>query len=78
MGKLGYVTIPVKIPKQLKKLLDKYGIKPGPIIRKALQEEVKRRILREIAETASQLSDAARSIPDEETARLIREDREAR
>jgi len=36
-----YVTVSAKIPRKLKKLLDEYGIKPGPIIRKALEEEVK-------------------------------------
>ena len=63
---MGYVTVSVKIPKWLKELLDKYGIKPGPIVRKALEEEVKK--------IASKLS----HISDEEVASLIREDREKR
>jgi len=39
---MSYVTVSVKIPKWLKGLLDKYGIKPDPVVRKALEEEVKR------------------------------------
>ena len=46
---MGYVTVSAKIPRRLKELLDRYGIKPGPIIRRAL-EEVRRRILEEAGE----------------------------
>ena len=73
---MGYVTVSAKIPRRLKELLDKYGIKPGPIIRRALEEEVKRRMLGEIEEMARELSRRVSHIPDEEIARIIREDRE--
>jgi len=75
---VGYVTVSAKIPRELKELLDKYGIKPGPVIRRALEEEVKRKILEEIEEKARQLSKKLSHITDEEIARIIREDREAR
>lgn len=75
---MGYVTVSAKIPRELKELLDKYGIKPGPVIRRALEEEVKRKILEEIEEKARQLSKKLSHITDEEIARIIREDREAR
>ncbi|MEM0001018.1 MAG: hypothetical protein QXY82_06840 [Desulfurococcaceae archaeon] len=42
---MDYVTVSAKIPRRLKELLIKYGIKPGPIIRRALEEEVKKRRL---------------------------------
>ncbi len=71
-----YVTVSAKIPRKLKKLLDEYGIKPGPIIRKALEEEVKKRILEDIEKRAKKLSRKLPEIPDEEIARIIREDRE--
>lgn len=75
---MSYVTVSAKIPRKLKELLDKYGIKPGPIIRRALEEEVRRKILEEAEERARELSKRVAHIPDEEVARLIREDREGR
>lgn len=73
---MDYVTVSAKIPRKLKELLDKYGIKPGPIIRETLEREVKRRILEEAEREAKKLSDKVSHITDEEIARLIREDRE--
>ena len=75
---MSYVTVSAKIPRRLKELLDKYGIKPGPVIREALKREVRRRILEEVEERARKLSGRVKHIPDEEIARIIREDREAR
>jgi len=75
---VGYVTVSAKIPRRLKELLVKYGIKPSPIIRKALEEEVKKRMLSEIEEKARKLSKKVSHISDEEIARIIREDRDRR
>jgi len=75
---LGYVTVSAKIPRRLKELLDKYGIKPGPIIRRALEEEVKKRVLAELEEKAREISGRLSHISDEEVVSLIREDRERR
>ncbi len=75
---MSYVTVSAKIPRKLKELLDKYGIKPGPIIRRALEEEVRRKILEEVEEKARELSKKVAHIPDEEIVKLIREDREGR
>ncbi|HDO20125.1 MAG: hypothetical protein NDF56_07540 [archaeon GB-1845-036] len=71
-----YVTVSAKIPSKLKQLLDKYGIKPSPIIRKALEEEVKRRMLDEIEGKARELRRKVAHISDEEIVKIIREDRE--
>ncbi|MCS7364690.1 MAG: hypothetical protein NDF54_04550 [archaeon GB-1867-035] len=73
---MSYVTVSAKIPRKLRQLLDKYGIKPSQIIRKALEEEVKRRMLKEIEEKAKELSRKVSHISDEEIVRIIREDRE--
>jgi len=73
---LSQVTVSAKIPRRLKELLDKYGIKPGPVIRRALEEEVRRRMLSEIEERAKKLSERVSHIPDEEIVEIIREDRE--
>lgn len=75
---MGYVTVSAKIPRKLKELLDKYDIKPSPIIRRALEEEVKERILNEVEVRARELSKKVSHIPDEEIARIIREYREGR
>ncbi len=58
--------------------MDKYGVKPGPIIREALEREVRRRILEELEKKAKRLSKKVSHISDEEIADIIREYREAR
>jgi hypothetical protein len=70
-----YITVSVKVQRRLKELLDKYGIRPGPLIRQALEEEVRRAVLRELEDEIKGISDEMRSISDEEVVRLIREDR---
>jgi polyhydroxyalkanoate synthesis regulator phasin len=75
---MGYVTVSAKVPSRLKEMMDKYGIKPGPIIREALEKEVKRRILDELERQASGLSDELSRVSDEKIVELIRRDREAR
>ncbi len=75
---MGYVTVSAKIPKKLKELLDRYGVRPGPIIRKALEEEVKKRVLEELEILSEELSKELSQISDEEVVELIREDREGR
>jgi hypothetical protein len=73
-----YITVSVKVPKRLKELLDKYGIRPGPLIRQALEEEVRRVVLRELEGEIKGISEEMKSISDEEVVRLIREDRRRR
>lgn len=73
-----YVTVSAKIPKRLKELLDRYGIKPGPVIRRALEEEVRRRRLEELEAKARELAEELPAISDEEVASLIRADRDGR
>lgn len=75
---MSYVTVSAKIPRKLKELIDRYGIKPGPVIRRALEEEVIRRRLDMLEERARELSKRLPRIPEEEVARLIREDRDER
>ncbi|MEM1661004.1 MAG: hypothetical protein QXR17_07710 [Candidatus Bathyarchaeia archaeon] len=75
---MDYVTVSAKIPKRLKELLIKYGIKPGPIIRRAPEEEVKKRMLEELEKKSRELSKELSHVSDEEVVELIREDREGR
>ncbi|MCD6301066.1 MAG: hypothetical protein J7L82_03235 [Staphylothermus sp.] len=72
-----YVTVSAKIPKKLKDLMDKYGIKPGPIIRRALEEEVKKRMLEEAEVRLKQILedlDTSFISDDEELLPVIREE----
>ena len=73
---VGYVTVSAKIPRKLKELMDRYGIKPAPIIRRALEEEVKKQILIELEDKLKEILNEIANIPDEEVVGLIREDRE--
>ncbi len=74
----GYVTVSAKISKELKEKIDKYGIRVGEVVRRALELEVKRRILEEAGEKYKLVKDALKRIPGEEIVKTIREDREAR
>ncbi len=71
-----YVTVSAKIPAELKDMLDKLGIKPGPVIRRALEEEVRRAMFKRLEERARKLSKRLPEIPDEEIAEIVREYRE--
>ncbi len=75
---MSYVTIAVRIPRELKELLDRYGIDLGEVIRRALEHEVKRRIVKEAERELQDVIDKISMISDEEIARLIREDRDNR
>jgi oligoendopeptidase F len=76
VNNLSYVTISAKIPKRLKELMNRYNIKPGPVIREALEREVRKRAFEELEKKAKEISKELAHISDEEITRLIREDRE--
>lgn len=77
-GIAGYVTVSAKISRKLKELMDKYNIKLGLIIRRAIEEEVRRRALSELEQELADLLRGVSDISDEEIAKLIREDRDER
>ncbi len=70
------MVVATKIPRRLKELMDKLGIKPSPVMRRALEEEVRKRLLEELERRAERLRERLPDISNEEIARLIREDRE--
>jgi polyhydroxyalkanoate synthesis regulator phasin len=49
------VTVSTKIPKQLKEKIQKFKIKPSKILRKALEDEVKKREVQELKEEIERL-----------------------
>jgi len=73
-----YETVSVKIPTELKKKMKQYGIKPAEIVRKTIQEEVRRREAEEIDQNLRKLKPILERISVEEVVAMIREDRESR
>jgi|ADKI01.1.fsa_nt_gi hypothetical protein len=72
-----YATVSAKIPVDLKEKLRKYGIQVGPLIREAVEREVRRRELEEVDKDMEGASERLRKISDEEFARIIRKARDA-
>ncbi|MCD6491008.1 MAG: hypothetical protein J7K59_01785 [Candidatus Korarchaeota archaeon] len=73
-----YVVVSGKIPKALKEKIKKLGININRVIRRALEEEVKRReeaLLKESIENAAEI---LRKIDTKRIVKSIREDRESR
>jgi hypothetical protein len=73
-----YETVSAKIPYELKVKAKKLGIKTGELIRKALDEEVKRREIEEINTELKRLKPVLDKINVIEIVAMIREDREKR
>lgn len=72
-----YVVVSGKIPKALKEKIKKLGININRVIRRALEEEVKRReeaLLKESIENAAEI---LRKIDTKRIVKSIREDRES-
>ncbi len=73
-----YVTVSVKIPAKLKEELEKYGIKPSILLKKAIEEELRNREIKRIKEEIERIKPTLAKLQIEEIVRLIREDREGR
>jgi ribosomal protein S7 len=58
--------------------MQRLKIKPAKIIRKALEDEVKKRELQELKDEIVQLKPALEKVSPEEAVKSIREDRENR
>ena len=73
-----YVTVSVKIPRKLKEKLERYGIKPSKLLKKAIMEELKRREIQDLEKMRAELSDIIAKFSKEFIVRSIRKDRERR
>ncbi len=71
-----YTRVSAKIPVHLREKLRKYGVRVGPLIREAVEREVRRRELEEVDRDMEDASERLRKISDEEFARIIRETRD--
>jgi antitoxin CcdA len=70
------VTVSTKIPKQLKDKMSQLKIKPAKILRKALEDEVKKREVQELKEEINNLKPVLDKINLEYAVKNIRDDRE--
>ena len=71
-----YETVSVKVPAEIKQKLKKYGIKPSKLLRKTLEQEIRRREIEEIKIEIQKLGDALDRIDMADVVSTIREDRE--
>ena len=72
------VTVSTKIPKQLKERIQRFKIKPSKILRKALEDEVRRREVEELKEAINKLKPILEKVSMDDIVKSIREDRESR
>jgi hypothetical protein len=73
-----YSTVSTKIPAELKAKMEKFKIKPSKVLRKAIEDEVKRREAQKLKEEVDKLKPVLNRISVEEAVRSVREDREQR
>jgi len=72
------VTVSTKIPKPLKEKMIKLKIKPSKLLRKAIEDEVKRKELEELKNQIANLKPILDKISIEDIVKSIREDRDSR
>jgi antitoxin CcdA len=71
------VTVSTKIPKQLKEKIRRLKIKPSKILRKALEEEVKKREVEELKEELTRLKPVLDRVSMDRVVLSVREDRDS-
>jgi len=72
------VTVSAKIPEELKKRMDELNIKPSKIIRRTIEDEVKRREIEELKGMLKEAKPILAKLSVERAIRSIREDRDSR
>jgi len=73
-----YITVSVKVPIEVKEKLEKLGIKPSKILKRAIDEELRRREIEEIEDKLKELKNVLNRFSREFIVESIREDRESR
>jgi len=71
-----YVTVSVKVPSELRERMRELDIKASDVLRRALEEEVRRREVERVREAIEELKPALDRVSVEEAVRSIRQDRE--
>lgn len=73
-----YVTLHVKVRRDLYEKLERYRVPVGEVVQRALEEEVRRREEREIRDALARAQSILGKIPVEEIVEAIRAGREER
>ncbi|RLF10156.1 MAG: hypothetical protein DRJ98_06790 [Thermoprotei archaeon] len=74
----GLVTLSVKVPRELRDKLERYGVKVGEVVRAVLERAVREAELRDLERRVEGLREVLAKLGPREVASLIREDREAK
>jgi len=73
-----YSIVSVRLPAELRKKMRELGIEPSKVMRRAIEEEVKRREAERLKERISELGDLIQRISTEDVVADIRSDRDGR
>ena len=73
-----YVTVSAKVPRELRDEAERLGIRISEFLRKALEEEVKKKKIEVLKEELNTISAILDKIDVNRIVKHIREDREAR
>jgi len=73
-----YVTVSAKVPRELREEAERLGIRISEFLRKALEEEVKKKKIEVLKEELNTISAILDKIDVNKIVKHIREDREAR
>jgi post-segregation antitoxin (ccd killing protein) len=72
------VTVSAKIPSELKKKLNDFGVNVSGLMREALQSEVKRLERERLRKLADEAGAILQKIPEDELVQSVRESRDSR
>ena len=72
-----YVTVSTKVRRKLKEEAERLGVKVSEVLRRALEEEVRRRRLEELEKRLENLGTALDKLDTDRITRMIREDRKS-
>ncbi len=72
------VVVSVRVPRELKEEAERLGIRVSEVLRRALEEEVRRRRLELLSKELDKVSEVLEKIDVERFVRHVREDREGR
>ncbi|MEM3695624.1 MAG: type II toxin-antitoxin system CcdA family antitoxin [Candidatus Bathyarchaeia archaeon] len=70
-----YTTVSIKIPKEVKEKMKELKIKPSKLLKKAIEDEIKRREAERLREEIERLKPVLDRVSMEEIVKGIREDR---
>ncbi len=73
-----YVTVSVKISKEIKVKLERYGIKPSELLKKAIIEELRTKEVEELERKSDELKEDLVKFSTKYVVKSIREDRDHR